>query len=206
MNKAALVILLGSGVVLLMSDVVGRGHMMPTHIISALALAVLPVYLVVTSMKTQKKDDLDEAVEIMRDVQRMRVARKEVKSKIPKNSPRRESRAAFEGATKVGSARSMATLVRKPRLREKILEICDFADMVLETIRRMPDDTPAATAFADNHLSKLNEALERCFEMSRHDEYKHAPASLDAQEIECFSTFITAFKKQQDNILLEGKN
>jgi len=40
--------------------------------------------------------------------------------------------------------------------------------------------------------------------MSRHEDYKHAPASLDAQEIECFSTFITAFTKQQDNILIEG--
>jgi hypothetical protein len=78
--------------------------------------------------------------------------------------------------------------------------------MVLDTIRRMPEDTPAAVAFAENHLARLNEALERCFEMSRHNEYRNAPASLDAQEIECFSTFITAFRKQQENILTEGRS
>ena len=179
---------------------------MPAHIAAALILLILPVFLLTASVENKKREDLEEALEMMRDEQRMRMVRKEVKAKIPKNSPRRESDAAFVGSTKVGAARSMAALVRKPRLREKIMEICDFADMVLETIRHMPQDTPAAVAFAENHLEKLNEALERCFEMSRSEDYKHAPPSLDAQEIECFSTFITAFKKQQDNILIEGKS
>ena len=206
MNKTALAFLLGSGVLLIFSDFLGRGMPVPVHIAAALILLIVPVFLSTASTKHKKMEDLEEALELMRDEQKMRMARKEVKAKIPKNSPRRESSAAFVGSTKVGAARSMAALVRKPRLREKILEICDFADMVLETIRHMPQDTPAAVTFAENHLDKLNEALERCFEMNRSEEYKHAPPSLDAQEIECFSTFITAFKKQQDSILFEGKN
>ena len=205
MNKTALAFLLGSGILLILSDLLGREMLFPAYFAVALMLLILPVFLSTASMKHKKMEDLEEALELMRDEQKMRMARKEVKAKIPKNSPRRESQAAFVGSTKVGTARSMAVLVRKPRLREKILEICDFADMVLETIRHMPQDTPAAVTFAENHLEKLNEALERCFEMSRNEEYKHAPASLDAQEIECFSTFITAFKKQQDSILIEGK-
>ena len=206
MNKSALVFLLGSGALLIFSDFLGRGMLMPAHIAAALMLLILPVFISTVSMNDKKREDLEEALELMRDEQKMRMARKEVKAKIPKNSPRRESTAAFVGSTKVGTARSMAVLVRKPRLREKILEICDFADMVLDTIRHMPEDTPAAVTFAENHLDKLNEALERCFEMSRSEDYKQAPASLDEQEIECFSTFITSFKKQQDNILFEGKS
>jgi len=206
MNKTALAFLLGSGVLLIFSDFLGKGRLTAVHIAGALMLLILPVLLSTSLVRDKKRDDLEEAIELMQDEQRMRVARKEVRAKIPKNVPERESHAAFVGSTKVGTARSMAVLIRKPRLREKIMEICDFADMVLETIRRMPQDTPAAVAFTENHLEKLNEALERCFEMSRQEDYTHAPASLDAQEIECFSTFITAFKKQQDNILIEGKS
>ena len=172
-------------------------------------LLLLTVFMCVALLHSRKRKNdrrVDQSLELMRDAQKVKIARGEVKSKIPKNSPRRESSAAFEGSAKLGAARSMAVLVRKPRLREKILEICDFADMVLETIRRMPEDTPAAVAFAENHLARLNEALERCFEMNKHDEYRNAPESLDAQEIECFSTFITAFKTQQENILTEGKS
>jgi hypothetical protein len=178
--------------------------------IAAIVLVLTLVYLFVNfgkqKMKKMKDDEVDEIISSIKKSQRIRMEQREARSKIPKNSPRRESRAAFEGSTKLGSARSMAVLVRKPRLREKILEICDFADMVLETIRRMPADTPAAVEFAEKHLAKLNEALERCFEMNRCEEYRHAPASLDAQEIECFSAFITIFRKQQDNILLESRN
>ena len=206
MNKTSLAFLLASGILLVFSDFSGRGALLPAYIAIMLMLLILPVIFSTASMDDKKREDLEEALELMRDEQKMRMARKEVRAKIPKNSPRRESPAAFVGSTKVGAARSMAVLVRKPRLREKILEICDFADMVLETIRHMPADTPAAVAFADTYLEKLNEALERCFEMNRHEDYKHAPASLNAQEIECFSTFITAFKKQQDNILFEGKS
>jgi hypothetical protein len=188
-----------------MSEFFEEDNIVSAYII-VLVMAFAMAYFVFATTRQRREDLANEAFETMRDEQKVKIARKEVKSKIPKNSPRRESRAAFEGAAKLGAARSMATLVRKPRLREKIMEICDFADMVLETIRHMPEDTPAAVAFAEHHLAKLNEALERCFEMNRHDEYKHAPASLDAHEIECFGTFITAFRKQQDNILIEGKN
>jgi hypothetical protein len=186
----------------------GGEKLMPRYVAYAAALAFVTALFYIGLSYVRRKDEEFEsrAFELIRDAQRVKAARSEVKAKIPKNSPRRESPAAYEGATKVGSARSMAALVRKPRLREKILEICDFADMVLETIRRMPKDTPAAAAFAENHLSRLNDALERCFEMNRHDEYKNASESLDAQEIECFGSFITAFRKQQENILAEGRD
>jgi hypothetical protein len=175
--------------------------------IAAIILVFAPVYLFINLERRKlKEDEAEKIISFINESHRARVEQKEARSKIPKNSPRRESQAAFEGSTKLGSARSMAVLVRNPRLREKILEICDFADMVLETIRRMPADTPAAVEFAEKHLAKLNEELERCFATSRREEYKHAPASLDAQEIVLFSTFITIFRKQQDNILLEGRN
>jgi hypothetical protein len=205
MNKTAVTFLVGAGVLMVVSELFGgRG---PTSVyVMLLILAALMYAVFLRSAKRENEGRDDQAFELMRDAQKIKIARSEVRAKIPKNSPRRESPAAFEGSAKLGAARSMAVLVRKPRLREKILEICDFADMVLETIRRMPEDTPAAVAFAESHLARLNDALERCFEMNKHDEYRNAPESLDAQEIECFSTFITAFKKQQENILTEGKS
>jgi hypothetical protein len=204
MNKTALFLLMGLGAMLALTDILGRDEMMSAHIVLAMMMLFLPVYIVASSMRNKMGRDVEEAC-ARRDANNVWMARREIRSKIPKSSPRRESRAAFEGSTKLGAARSMAALVRKPRLREKILDICEFADMVLETIRRMPSDTPAADVFAETHLSKLNDALEQLFEMSRSEEYKQAPAALDAQEIECFGKFIVAFKKQQDNILLEGK-
>jgi hypothetical protein len=206
MNKTAVTFLIGAGILMLVSELFGGRRPMSIYIMSLLLLATFMYVAFLSPRKRKNEGRENQALELMRDAQKVKMARNEVKAKIPKNSPRRESLAAFEGSAKLGAARSMAVLVRKPRLREKILEICDFADMVLETIRRMPEDTPAAVVFAENHLSRLNEALERCFEMNRHDEYRNAPESLDAQEIECFSTFITAFKKQQENILTEGKS
>jgi Ca2+/Na+ antiporter len=206
MNKTAVTFLIGAGILMVISELFGGRWPMSVYVMSLLLLTVLMYVVFSRSRKLKNEEQDDQALESMRDAQKIKIARSEVKAKIPKNSPRRESPAAFEGSAKLGAARSMAVLVRKPRLREKILEICDFADMVLETIRRMPADTPAAVAFAENHLARLNDALERCFEMSRHDEYRNAPESLDTQEIECFSTFITAFKKQQENILTEGKS
>jgi hypothetical protein len=209
MNRHTVAVLFYAGVIGVIIGFVNfvneDGHIL--LYIAEFILVLLPVCLFVNFEKQKIKDnEVDKIISSIKESQRIRMEQREAKSKIPKNSPRRESQAAFEGSAKLGSARSMAVLVRKPRLREKILEICDFADMVLETIRRMPADTPAAVEFAEKHLAKLNEALERCFEMSRCEEYKHAPASLDAQEIECFSTFITVFRKQQDNILFEGRD
>lgn len=191
---------------MMISEFFGIERPMSVYAMSFLMLAAFMCVVFLQLSKRKNEIRENQSLKSMRDAQKVKMARSEVKAKIPKNSPRRESRAAFEGSAKLGAAKSMAVLVRKPRLREKILEICDFADMVLETIRRMPEDTPAAVAFAENHLARLNEALERCFEMNKHDEYRNAPESLDTQEIECFGTFITAFKKQQENILTEGKS
>ncbi|MDR1138043.1 MAG: hypothetical protein LBK91_06950 [Synergistaceae bacterium] len=206
MNKYTVVFLFGTGVLLGASNFFSGDDRIPIYI-AAFVLVLVPVYFLADFEKRKlEEDEAEKILSTISESHRARVARNEVKSKIPKNSPRRESQAAFEGSTKLGSTRSMAMLVRKPRLREKILEICDFADMVLETIRRMPADTPAAVEFAEKHLAKLNEALAHCFEMSRCEEYKHAPPSLDAQERECFSAVITIFRKQQDNILFEGRD
>jgi hypothetical protein len=203
-NKLTLAFLFGTGILLALSRFLGADEMTPAYV-AALMLVLLTVMLIYDS-DSRKDSDEERAMEILRETQTVSMARKEFQSKIPKDSPRRDSNAAFEGSAKVGTARSMASMVRKPRLREKILEICDFADIVLETIRRMPYDTPAAVAFSENHLSKLTEALERCFEMSKREDYKRAPKSLDEKEIECFSIFISAFKKQQENIIIESKH
>jgi hypothetical protein len=157
-------------------------------------------------MKLQRADE-ERARELMNEAQLLAVVKREAKSKIPKSYPRRESPAAFEGSTKVGAVRSMAALVRKPMLREKILEICDFADVVLETIRHLPSDTPAAVTFSETHLSRFTEALEHCFELHKNETSFHQnKATMEAHEIECFSTFITVFKRQQDTILFESLN
>jgi hypothetical protein len=204
MNKFAVAFLFGTGILLGASNFLGVDDLVPAYI-AVLIIVLMPVLLVAESER-HRKEDSERAFEILQEAQKLKNVKKEVKSKIPANPPRDDSPAAFEGSTKVVAVRSMAMIVRKPRLREKIIEICDFADMVLETIRRMPADTPAAVAFAEHHLSKLTEALDRCFEMNKCEEYRHAAASLDAQEIECFGTFITAFRKQQENILTEGRN
>jgi hypothetical protein len=206
MNKTAVTFLVGTVILLMVSKFLGGEGAMSAYSMSPLFLAVLLCVAFLYLRRRKNEEHENQLLALIKDAQKIKMARSEVKAKIPRNSPRRESSAAFEGSAKLGAARSMAVLVRKPRLREKILEICDFADMVLETIRRMPEDTPAAVTFAENHLSRLNEALERCFEMNKHDDYRNAPESLDAQEIECFSTFITAFRKQQENILTEGKS
>ena len=202
MNKTTMMILLGSGVLLGVSRFLIIEELIPVYI-AALILVALPVAILHSALSQRSAVDA-RAEDAIREAQKLITARREVKSKIPKNAPRRDSKAAFVGSTKLFAARSMASLIRKARLRETIMEICDCADMVLETIRRMPKDTPAAVTFSETHLAKLTEALEKCFEMSRLDDYKRAPASIDRQEIECFATFITAFRKQQDNILFEG--
>ena len=76
-----------------------------------------PVVIIYNSTRKTKEEE-NIASELIRQAQNILIARSEVKSKSPKNSPRRESQAASEGATKVGAARSMAQLIRKPRLRQ----------------------------------------------------------------------------------------
>jgi hypothetical protein len=197
------VLLFGSGLLLGFSDFFGRDDLTPVYIAS-LILVFLPIALVYNKMKLQSATEARQR-ELLNEAQTLALVKREAKSKIPREYPRRESPAAFEGSTKVGAVRSMAALVRKPALREKIYEICDFADLVLETIRHLPNDTPAAVVFCETHLSRFSEALEHCFDMHRNEEGPFAKQSLiDAHEVECFSTFITVFKRQQDTILFEG--
>jgi hypothetical protein len=203
MNKLMVALLFGSGILLGFSNFFRRDELAPVYI-AALILVFLPIALAYNKMKLQSATEA-RLREIQQEAQNLALVKREAKSKIPKEFPRRESPVAFEGSTKLGAVRSMAALVRKPKLREKVLEICDFADLVLETIRHLPDDTPAAVVFCETHLSRFTEALEHCFEMHRHEEGPLAKQSLiDAHEVECFSTFITVFKRQQDTILFES--
>jgi hypothetical protein len=202
MNKSIFALLLGFSLLLGVSRFLIIEELIPVYI-AALLLVGLPVVIIhgVISRRDIANTGAEDA---LREAQRLLSERREVQSRIPRNAPRRDSKAASDGSTRLSAARSMAALIRKARLRETVMEICDCADMVLETIRRMPSDTPAAVAFSQAHLAKLTEALEKCFEISRTEDYTHAPAAIDLQEIECFATFITAFRKQQDNILFEG--
>ncbi len=202
MNKSTIALLFGSGILLGLSRFLVIDELIPAYI-TALILAAVPVAIFHYALSRRKSVDT-RTEDALREAQKLLCARREVKSKIPKSAPRRDSKAAFDGSQKLSMARSMASLIRKARLRQTVMDICDCADMVLETIRRMPKDTPAAVTFSETHMAKLTEALEKCFEMSRMENYKHAPASIDKQEIECFTMFITAFRKQQDNILFEG--
>lgn len=176
----------------------------------AVALGALTAFYVLFQAIDAKKRKRLEAVDpstidAFRSAQQIVAARRAVRDRVPRNAPRRgESKAAADGSARLLAARSMASLIRKTRLREVVLDICDCGDMVLETIRRMPTDTPAAFAFSDKHLAKLTEALEKCFELSRTPAYSAASSLVDRHEIECFTAFIFAFRSQQDCILFEG--
>lgn len=203
MSKFTIMLLFSSAILVFFSNYYRGDELTPVYI-AVLILIWIPTGYLHKATRERATGEA-KARALMQEAYSLSLARKEAKSKIPKNSPRRDSPAACEGSTKLGAVRSMAVLVRKPRLREKILEICEFGDVVLETIRRMPADTPAAVAFSETHLSRLSDALEHCFEMYRSDEYKKAASvDTDTYEIECFSAFITLFCKQQDGILFEG--
>lgn len=202
-----LVFFLGSAVVVGLTELpkhVAEEAATSIYVISAIVLLAILLTLFPRRLRERIQNDR-KAEATLQKVRSLSLARREVKAKIPKNAPKRESPVTREALARLSSARSMAVLVRKPRLREIVLEICDFADLVLETIRRMPEDTPASVAFTENHLVRFQEALERCFEFYRAAEYKKA-ASIDTEtyEIECFSAFIATFCKQQDCILFEG--
>ena len=66
----------------------------------------------------------------------------------------------------------------------------------------MPDDTPAAVTFVENHLLRFFEALERCFELYRKG--NKGVSTTESDELESFSLFIALFRKQQDSILFES--
>lgn len=206
MNKLTVMLLFCSGVLLGLSGLFRFDELTPVYI-AGIILVVIPFAFLYNLYHKRAESKARAETEAVKETQSIVYTRRELRSKIPKTPPRQNSQAAFEGSTKVGTARSMAMLIRKPRLREIVYELCDFADMILETIRRMPADTPAAVTFAEKHLSKFNQALEHCFEVGRLEKNIGADDALsgtDTQEMECFMTLISAFKKQQDYILFEG--
>lgn len=147
----------------------------------------------------------EDAREAFIEAHRMVTARRAVRSLVPKAGPVRDSRAAHEGAYRITSARSLASLVQKEHLRRIAIDICDMGDMILETIRKMPADTPSAVAFCDKSLEAFCDMLERSLKMSRTKEYREAGSTLDRQEMESFAAFIYEFRRQQENILFEGR-
>ena len=201
MKKVALCVLLVFGVSAGLIRQFAIDHTMFAFVAVLLVLLIpVPLICIASRSSSQREDEARDALDAARGFV---LTRREIRSRIPRNNPRRDSPAAFEGAAKIGAVRSMASLIRKPSLRMIILEVCDFADMVLETIRRMPCDSPAAVSFSENLLSRLVDALNISFEINAKD---IASQTADAREIECFSFFITAIKKQQDLILFEGQD
>ncbi|GHV54259.1 hypothetical protein FACS1894216_13920 [Synergistales bacterium] len=208
MDNITLVLLFGAGVLIGMADLIGSGALEPVYM-AAVILAVVPLAFVryISRERRARAAMLSAAANNVRSFSALK---REAKLKIPKDLPMRESEAALVGLTKLGAARSMAMLIRKPLLRGKITEICDFADIVLDTIRHMPSDTPAATLFCETHLSKLIDALDYCFSAPAKKEgtaplKEDARALTDRHELECFNTFLSVFKRQQEFILLESK-
>jgi hypothetical protein len=123
MNKTVAAFLVGTGALILISEFLDSEGPMSIYGVSLLLLAVLFYVTFLHSKRRKKQGGEVPQLELMRDAHKAKIARSEVKARIPKNVPRRESTAAFEGSAKLGAARSMAVLVRKPRRREKILEI-----------------------------------------------------------------------------------
>lgn len=182
-------------------------ELIPAYAVAIGAATSLYILFQAAAAKKMRRAEVIDAstIDAFRTVQQIIAARRAVRDRVPRNAPRREeSKAAEDGSARITAARSMASLIRKTRLREVVFDICDCGDLVLETIRRMPTDTPAAFVFSEKHLAKLTEALERIFEISRTPSYKEAASLVDKQEIECFTSFIFAFRKQQDCILFEG--
>lgn len=200
MNRMVLMLLFGAAVLVGFSNFHVKEEFAPAYV-AAMAL-VIPLLLYFHGTMKAKNVREERAQALMKEAQLMYIARTETRSKIPKNSPRRDSALATEGAKRLSAVRSMAALVRKPRLRERVLEVCEFGDLVLETIRRMPDDTPAAVTFVENHLLRFFEALERCFE--RYRKGNKGVSATESDELESFSLFIALFRKQQDSILFES--
>lgn len=195
--------MLCAGCLLALREIV-LDELIPIYVLGA-AVAVGLSLLLRRSVPAEPVDP--QVVDALRASSRVVLLSRAVRSRVPKSAPRREdSQAARSGDTKLTAARTIASLIRKAHLRETVIDICDCADNVLETIRRMPEDTPAAVTFVDTHLSKLTEALEKCYELSRSDSYKRAAQAIDHHELECFTMFCVAFSRQQDHILFEGMN
>ena len=131
--------------------------------------------------------------------------KREALARIPRSNQKRRSNLISDGAGRLKSIRTMAELVRKPSLRARIVELCDFADVVIDTISYMPEDTPAAEEFVTNNLERFRDSVERTFQEYRKGEYKVSSSLKDNDyDVECFSAFLTVFSKQQKSILNEG--
>lgn len=147
----------------------------------------------------------EEMMQAFREAHKIVIARRQVRAHVPKSAPRREdSVAAHEGAVRITSARSIASLIRRARVRETALDLCDLADMVLETIRRMPADTPSAYTFCDVLLSSFYDTLERMLKTNASNS-SGDDAALDRREMANFAAYIHAFRRQQENIIFEGR-
>jgi hypothetical protein len=207
MDNITLALLFGAGVLIGMTDLIGSGAPLEPVYMAAVILAVVPIALVRSISRARRvRTDMSRAA--ASGIRSFSELKREARLKIPNDLPARESDAALVGLTKLGAARSMAMLIRKPILRGKITEICDFADIVLDTIRHMPSDTPAATTFCETHLSRLIDALDYCFSAKEEESARvkdDARALTDRHELECFNTFLSVFKRQQEFILMESK-
>ena len=173
-----------------------------------MTFSVFAIFYRTFSQKSAKHIHEERAKESLMQASRFSGAWREARSKIPKNSPRRESGVVSNGMNRLSAVRSMAVLLRSASLRSRVMEICDLGDSVLETIRRMPNDTPAAVAFADKHLASLYDTLESRFKKDGAKDKKERDNNQnesEAEEMECFNIFITLFAKQQDSILSEGR-
>lgn len=132
--------------------------------------------------------------------------KREALARIPKRQPRRPSVLADACHSKVSAIRNMAELIRKNTLRRHVLEICNLADIVSDTIYYMPSDTPSASAFAETLLEELYSTVEHCFEVYRCKEYSHIKSfdEVDTSDLNHFDAFITSFSRQQRLIIEEN--
>lgn len=132
--------------------------------------------------------------------------KREALSRIPQQHILRKSPTADVCYAKIATVRNMADLIRNPMLRKHILEICDLADIVTDTICRTKSDTFSADNFAHAHLEKLQVAVENCFKVYQCKEYAYIKKidSINISDIHHFDTFITAFSKQQRLIIEEN--
>ena len=134
--------------------------------------------------------------------------KREALSRIPKQQKQRKSPVADTCYTKISTVRTMAELIRNPILRKHILEICDLANIVTDTICYTKSDTVSADKFAHAHLEKFQMAVENCFKVYRCKEYPHIKKidTMNLSDLHHFDAFIASFAKQQRLIIEENNS
>lgn len=134
--------------------------------------------------------------------------KREALSRIPKQQKQRKSPVADTCYAKISTARTMAELIRNPLLRKHVLEICDLANIVTDTICYTKSDTVSAGAFAHSHLEKLLNEVEHCFKIYRCKEYSHIKKIdlMNLSDLHHFDAFIASFTKQQRLIIEENNS